>query len=411
MKKILAVTSFVLLAFACGEPAEEATTTTDADVVTTDVVIEDVVPFEIPADIATNPEAILLAATDAVLAVQSASYQIQFEGYVFEEDTTNINVTGEVTLQKGPTTEEALISVSYVSTFGEDVVSGQVVTDGTNVFFMDTEALEFQFGTLDMGGDRLMRNAPQGAVVVEYLITTEPFGSELNAAGYEILEQEEIEGDLCHVVAVQMPPYTSTWWIDAETYLPRANQMSVQSPDGLAGMLFKVTYAGLSTDIQPDPSVFQLECPEGYSSQEYVGAVAEGSVAPLWTLPTPDGGSISLEDLRGKVVIMDFWATWCAPCREVMPGLQELHETYGDELVVIGVNTWEQEDPAAFMAENGYTYPIVIQGDEVAAEYFVEGIPTFYVIAQDGTVAFHAVGADPANEEALAEILETLLGQ
>jgi len=61
------------------------------------------------------------------------------------------------------------------------------------------------------------------------------------------------------------------------------------------------------------------------------------------------------------------------------------------------------------MLENGYTYPMVINGDEVAQEYFVEGIPTFYVIAPDGTVAFHAVGADPANEEALREILGTLL--
>ncbi len=142
-----------------------------------------------------------------------------------------------------------------------------------------------------------------------------------------------------------------------------------------------------------------------------MGAVSVGAMAPLWTLETPDGGSIALEDLRGKVVIMDFWATWCGPCRQVMPSLQELHETHGEELVVIGVNTWEQEDPAAFMVENGYTYPIVINGDAVAQEYFVEGIPTFYVIAQDGTVAFHAVGADPANEEALVEVLGTLLAQ
>ena len=129
----------------------------------------------------------------------------------------------------------------------------------------------------------------------------------------------------------------------------------------------------------------------------------------LWTLDTPEGGSFSLEELRGQVVIMDFWATWCGPCRQVMPNLQELHETYGEELMIIGVNTWEREDPAAFMVENGFTYPIVINGDEVASQYFVEGIPTFYVIDRDGTVAFHAVGSDPANEEALAEVLGTLL--
>ncbi len=124
---------------------------------------------------------------------------------------------------------------------------------------------------------------------------------------------------------------------------------------------------------------------------------------------TPDGEMVSLEELRGRVVVMDFWATWCGPCRVVMPSLQELHETHGDRVTVVGINVWESGDPAAFMEENGYTYTMVLNGDEVASEYMVESIPTFYVIAPDGTVAFHAVGADPANDEALRETVGTLL--
>ena len=393
MKK-LAILSMLFLLFACGEPAQEENSTDPG----------------VPVDLSADPEGLLLAATDAVLGVDAVSYNMTLEGYFVDGDTTAISLTGSVVLQKGETTEDASVYADYTLIMGEETMSGIVAADGVNAFFCDPQLMEFHHGLIEMGASRLVQNAPQGVLMVEYLITAEPFGAELNAAGYEVLEQEVVDDHLCNVIAVEMPPYTSTWWIDAETSLPRANRISVWGPDG-SGMEYKVILEELDSEITPDPSIFLLECPDGYSSIEYVGAVAVGAPAPLWTLPTPDGGTIALEDLRGKVVIMDFWATWCGPCRQVMPALQEIHETHGDELVVIGVNTWEQEDPAAFMVDNGYTYPIVINGDEVAQQYFVEGIPTFYVIAQDGTVAFHAVGADPANEEALLGVLETLLAE
>lgn len=397
MKKILAVPVFLLLLIACGGPAEEVADTVDVET-------------EVPADIASDPVALLTAATDAVLAVDAVSYSINLEGYFVEGDTTGISVTGEVVLQKGATTDEALVFADYSLIIGEETISGVAASDGINGYFIDSSVEEYYFGAISEGASRLVQNAPQGVIMVEYLITDEPYGAELNAAGYEVLEQETIEDHLCHVVEVSMPPYFSTWWIDAETYLPRANMISVWGPDG-SGMEFTVILSNLDVEPEPDLSIFRLEPPEGYTVQEYIGAVSVGSTAPLWTLDTPEGGSISLEDLRGKVVILDFWATWCGPCRQVMPSLQLLHETYGEELVVIGVNTWESDDPAAFMVENGFTYPIVVNGDEVAQRYFVEGIPTFYVIDQNGLVAFHAVGSDPANEEALAEVLGTLLSE
>jgi len=397
MKK-LAVLGVLFLLFACGEPAEVAEENDGAEVIT--------------GDIATDPVAILNAATDAVQGVEAVSYTTDLQGFFVEGDTTDIAVSSQVVLQKGVTVDESAVYVDYTMTVGGEEASGTVASNGVDAYYIDNTNAQFSHGTIADGGSRLVQNAPQGTVMVEYLIPDEPYGAELNAAGYEILDQETIDGHLCHVVEVQMPPYTSTWWIDAESYLPRANKISVWDPEGSgAGMEYTVTLTDLDVDIQPESSQFQLQCPEGFASSEYVGAVSVGSVAPLWTLPTPDGGTLSLEDLRGKVVIMDFWATWCGPCRQVMPHLQSVHESHGDELVVIGVNSWENADPMAFMAENGYTYQVVLEGDEVAQQYFVEGIPTFYVIDQEGNVAFHAVGSDPANAEALDEILVTLLDE
>lgn len=398
MKKVL-VLGILALFMACGEPAENVEVTTD--------VIDSPIGDEL-----SEGESYLVSAEEALLSVNSVAYNVTIEGFFIDGDTLTIDGSAEIALQKGATTEEGAIYADFELVAADELIVGVAATDGVNAYSIDSQAEVFFFGALDLGADRLMRNVPQGLVMVEYLITTEPYGAELAAESYAVLEDEEINGVLCNVVQVNMPPYTSTWWFDAETSLPRANKISVVGPEGNVAMQYIVTLSDLVVDGEmPDASRFVLECPEGYISNEYVGAVAVGSPAPLWTLNTPDGASIALEDLRGKVVIMDFWATWCGPCRQVMPSLQALHEEHGEELVVIGVNTWEQEDPAAFMLENGYTYPMVINGDAVAQEYFVEGIPTFYVIDQNGNVAFHAVGADPANEEALVEVLETLIAE
>jgi peroxiredoxin len=93
-----------------------------------------------------------------------------------------------------------------------------------------------------------------------------------------------------------------------------------------------------------------------------------------------------------------------------MPGLQTLHERYKDQGVVIfGINCWESGDPEALMQREGYTYTLLLDGDPVAAQYMVSGIPTFYVISPDGRVAHHAVGFDPRMEQKLEEVIDAFL--
>jgi hypothetical protein len=96
-----------------------------------------------------------------------------------------------------------------------------------------------------------------------------------------------------------------------------------------------------------------------------------------------------------------------------MPGLQAMSEEFADSaVVIIGVNVWEDGDPGAFMADNGYTYQIVLGGDAVADAYLVTGVPTFYVIGRDGRIAYTSRGYDPEGEVALrTQILEALARQ
>jgi len=123
-----------------------------------------------------------------------------------------------------------------------------------------------------------------------------------------------------------------------------------------------------------------------------------GSVAPEWTLKDPQGQTRRLSDLRGHVVVMDFWATWCAPCHRVLPELQRLHEEFSPRgVVVLGISTSERGgNPAQLLRERGYTYGLLLNGEAIAASYHVIGMPVVYVIGADGTILHGDVGADEA---------------
>lgn len=114
-----------------------------------------------------------------------------------------------------------------------------------------------------------------------------------------------------------------------------------------------------------------------------------------------------LDDYKGKVVVMDFWATWCGPCKAAMPGIQKIHERFaGRPVEVLGMNCWESGDPVGYMKSQGYTYGLVLKADDLAAQYKVRGIPTFVVIGMDGQPILQAVGASRENEEKLLAAVE-----
>jgi cytochrome c biogenesis protein CcmG/thiol:disulfide interchange protein DsbE len=141
------------------------------------------------------------------------------------------------------------------------------------------------------------------------------------------------------------------------------------------------------------------------------GGGGVGRPAPPFSAPTLAGSTFALADLRGKVVLLDFWATWCAPCLAEMPALRRLDETAGPQgLAVVGINI---EGAAARRAvddvvrEAGLRYPTVIDEGEVRRLYGVEGLPHLVIIDRQGVVRRVFQGAAPAAEVAQA-VGETL---
>jgi len=118
-------------------------------------------------------------------------------------------------------------------------------------------------------------------------------------------------------------------------------------------------------------------------------------LAPDFALPSVDGKTVTLSQLRGKVVLLDFWATWCAPCRMAIPHLNNLYRTHRErdlEIIGLSLDKGSPEMLKRFSSSMGIQYTIVMADDEVVKNYGISPIPTTYLIDRDGYITNKWVG-------------------
>jgi thiol-disulfide isomerase/thioredoxin len=132
-----------------------------------------------------------------------------------------------------------------------------------------------------------------------------------------------------------------------------------------------------------------------------------------FTLEQMGGGKITLSEQKGKVVLVDFWATWCGPCKIAIPYIINIYNTYKDQgLIVLGVSLdQERSDLDKFVKDQPIPYPILYGNPDVARAYDVQGIPTMVIFDKKGKVAYREVGFSTENIDSLKSKVSQLLQQ
>lgn len=154
--------------------------------------------------------------------------------------------------------------------------------------------------------------------------------------------------------------------------------------------------------------------PVDYKLVPKLQPLKERDPAPDFTLPDPNGKKVSLKNFRGKVVFLNFWATWCEGCREEMPSMERLYREFkGKGLEVVAVNVKEQRPAAmAFYKKLQLTYPVVLDSEgEVGLLYGAFGLPVTYLIDRKGVVLARLWGPADWHSPGARNLFRALLEQ
>jgi thiol-disulfide isomerase/thioredoxin len=267
------------------------------------------------------------------------------------------------------------------------------------------------------GGEELLRGSFGELILHDYL-APEPLADVREAAALTSSGRIEVHGVRCNVVEVRLDDAGRRveWSFGVEDRLPRKMRRWFRSARGTE-VESVLTLSNIKVNTEIDPVVFTLETPEGYTL-ETVGKrppreTRIGDPCPEWEVTGSDGKIHRLSDYRGKLVVLDFWASWCPHCKRAMPAVQKMHDTYsarGVEMFGFNCRDGGDVDPVGFVRGLGYNY-FVADGNEAAIDYRVGPLPSFYVIDGEGRLLYTQTGYSEEKERQLIGVIERYLDE
>lgn len=174
-------------------------------------------------------------------------------------------------------------------------------------------------------------------------------------------------------------------------YLSTHREGTISSPDGVQEIVPMTDAAETTPDTAP------AETAEDYTAPDFIAYTLTGEAARL-------------SDFAGKPVVINFWATWCPPCRQELPGFENAWQQYGDDVVFLMVECGGEttEEVETFIAEGGYTFPVYVDSDgSGAAAYSINAIPVTALVDAEGKLFAYQVGA--VEEDSLRAAIDMLL--
>ncbi|MGE3180041.1 MAG: redoxin domain-containing protein [Phycisphaerae bacterium] len=329
----------------------------------------------------TDPIEVLTAADQAVGALKA----FQYEGEAWSDGVMKNAVPpmkARILCQKGSAPHNAKIRIEI-----DDAGRKQLlICDGEKLFVQDrASGVYFSGNAAD-----IERSDLYSLLFLAELTMEQPFEAERKEAKSVYFETARIDDQPTDVILSRYKVGDEArWYFDLKSHLPRKVVRQFRTPQsGVSTFHLKLSNFEENPEI-PDNAFHAPEKPGRYKG------LPVGWKVPDWTLRTPDGETVQLSKQRGRAVVLDFWAVWCAPCKKAMPGIQQIHKDFSDKPVdVYGISTWPRDtDPVAYMKDRGFTYGLLLDGDDVAEDYRVGGIPALYVIDGFGRVAFVGYGA------------------
>lgn len=246
---------------------------------------------------------------------------------------------------------------------------------------------------------------------------------------FEFVGEENINGITCYHIRMNIIPENDStemmktlraennYWINKQDFIPIqysiAYDMAMNNDTMYQyekNVLTKYDLNNLKDEselkLSSIPSFINLKDYKPYKAPELL---PNDTIAPSWTLVSLKDKTVSLSDIKGKLVLIDFFYKSCYPCMLALPALQDLHERYNDKgLLVIGIDpydTKEKDDIDNFLAKRGVTYTVLLGGKDVAKEYHVSAYPTMYLIDKNGKIILSQIGYGEGVEKELEEII------
>jgi len=201
----------------------------------------------------------------------------------------------------------------------------------------------------------------------------------------------------------------TSWWISKKDFLPRAletntynKEISIKSINQVYDKnVFKIN----STSKDSKKTITSEEIEDNYAKE---GLLPIGKKLSDWSLTDSNGKQRKLLDFRGKIVLIDFWGTWCVPCIKVMPDIQKLHDDFKDSgLVVMGLAVNDPiGKPQKLFKKKGFDYMLFPKGDKVSKQYDVKVFPTLYILNKKGEIIYAHKGFQKGLYNKLKKVIQ-----